>query len=55
MAEKTNVEMLVCPLLQPSVCLHVLFQSTPPRCAISCKALPGHSVDVIIMAEMAVV
>ena len=27
-------------------CLEVLPQSTPPLCAISCKALPGHSVDV---------
>ena len=27
-------------------CLEVLFQSTPPLRAISCKALPGHSVDV---------
>ena len=27
-------------------CLEVLFYGTPPLCAISCKALPGHSVDV---------
>ena len=27
-------------------CLEVLFWSTPPLCAISCKAIPGHSVDV---------
>ena len=30
-------------------CLEVLFQSTPPLCAISCKALPGHRVDVDIL------
>ena len=27
-------------------CLELLFQSTHPLCAISCKALPGHSIDV---------
>ena len=27
-------------------CLEVLLQGTPPLHAISCKALPGHSVDV---------
>ena len=26
-------------------CLEVLLQDTPPPCTISCKALPGHSVD----------
>ena len=26
-------------------CLEVLLQGTPPACMISCKALPGHSVD----------
>ena len=39
---------LACPLLQSSVCfpcLEVLLQGTPPRCTISCKTLPGHSVD----------
>ena len=38
------------PLRQSSVSLPlswgVVFNSTPPLCAISCKALPGHSVDV---------
>ena len=29
-------------------CLEVLLQGTPPPCTISCKALPGHSVDVFI-------
>ena len=41
--------LVACPLLQSSVylpSLEVLFQSTPPLRAISCKALPGHSVDV---------
>ena len=27
-------------------CLEVLFSSTPPLCAISCKTFPGHSVEV---------
>ena len=27
-------------------CLQMMFQGTPPLCAISCMALPGHSVDV---------
>ena len=26
-------------------CLEVLLQGTPPHCTISCKTLPGHSVD----------
>ena len=26
-------------------CLEVLLQGTPPPCTISCKTLPGHSVD----------
>ena len=26
-------------------CLEVLLQGTPPLCTISCKTLPGHSVD----------
>ena len=30
-------------------CLEVLFWSTPPLCAIRCKALPGHSGDVDIL------
>ena len=37
------------PLLQSPVgfpCLKVLVESTPPLCAVSCKTLPGHSVDV---------
>ena len=37
--------MLVCLLLQPSVCLSLSY-STPQLCAIGCKALPGHNVNV---------